>query len=145
MTMRTCQYLRLTAVAAALLAVFGSAQAQETADLAQLTKPESSVEVGIGYVNKDNRRFGQYNGLTDGGVYGLLDLNVVRRIDASGTWLKFSGRNPGLDNRELRFEHNRQGNWGYFIEYGQTPRVNPFTIFTGLAGAGSTEIGRAHV
>ena len=27
--------------------------------------------------------------VTDGGVYGLLDLNVVRRIDASGTWLKF--------------------------------------------------------
>ena len=38
-----------------------------------------------------------------------------------GTWLRFDGRNLGLDSRQLRFEHNRQGNWGYFIEYGQIP------------------------
>lgn len=124
-------------IAAALLATFGPAQAQDE-DIAQLTKPESSVEAGIGYVNKDNQRFGQYNGLKDDGFYGLLDLNVVRRDEATGTWLKFTGRNLGLDNRELRFEHNRQGDWGYFIDFGQTPRHNPFDIRTGLAGAGTT-------
>ena len=30
----------------------------------QLTKPQSSINVGVGYVRKDNQRFGQYNGLT---------------------------------------------------------------------------------
>ena len=134
----TCSYIKMTATAAALLVAFGPVQAAEDDDIAQLTKPESSIEAGIGYVNKDNQRFGQYNGLKNDGVYGLLDVNVVQRDDATGTWLKFSGRNLGLDNRELRFEHNRQGNWGYFVEYGQTPRENPLTVSTRLGGAGAT-------
>ncbi len=141
MMMYTCRCIKLTAIAAATLAALATltpAQAAEDEDIVQLTKPESSVEAGIGYVNKDNQRFGQYNGLKDNGVYGLLDLNVVRRDDATGTWLKLSGRNLGLDNRELRFEHNQQGNWGYFVEYGQTPRYNPLDVNTRLVGAGTS-------
>lgn len=137
MTTRSGRHFKLTAVATALLAVCGPAQAAEDDDLAQLTKPESSVEMGIGHVSSDNQRFGQYNGSKNDGVYGLLDLNLVRRDDASGTWLKLTGRNLGLDNRELRFEHNRQGNWGYFVEYGLTPRHNPFDVSTRLVGAGA--------
>ena len=119
MTMRMVLHIKRTAVATAVLAVLASLAvqparaAEDDDDIKQQSKPESSVEAGIGYVNQDNQRFGQYNGLKDKGAYGLLDVNVVNRDDATGTWLKFNGRNLGLDNRELRFEHNRQGDWGY--------------------------------
>lgn len=111
--------------------------AAEGNEITALTKPESNLEFGLGYVSKDGPRFGQYSGLNDKGAYGLLGGSVIKRDDATGTWLNISGRNLGLDSRELRFEHNRQGNWRYFIEYNQTPRFNPYTVNTGLAGIGT--------
>ncbi len=125
-------------VAAALLLCFGPAAAAEDDDLAALIKPSSSVDVGVGVVSRDNQRFGQYSGLKDGSAYGLLDLYLVRREDATGTWMKLTGRNLGLDSRELRFEHNRQGDWGYFVDYSQTPRYDPFTVTTRLSGIGTS-------
>ena len=90
----------LSAMAAALLAAFGGAAAAED-DVAELTKPSSSVRFGLGYVDEDNGRFGQYTGLNQKGGYGLLDADIVNRDDATGTWLRFEGRNLGLDHREL--------------------------------------------
>ena len=130
----------LPPIAASLLAVFCShaAAQSEDADTADLASPASTVEAGVGAVSKDNQRFGQYSGLKGNGGYGLLDLYLVKRDDASGTWLKLTGRNLGLDSRELRFEHERQGNWGYFIDYSQTPRYDPYTVSTRLTGVGSS-------
>ena len=128
----------LSAVAAALACAFGPAAAQDADETTKLTKPSSVVEIGIGAVSDDNQRFGQYTGLNEDGAYGLLDLSVVRRDEATGTWLRLTGRNLGFDNRELRFENERQGNWGYFIDYGQTPRFDPYTVTTTLAGIGTT-------
>ena len=125
----------MTAAAASLLCSFGPAVAQSDA-VAELTTPSSGMEVGVGVVSQNNQRFGQYSGLVDNGGYGLIDLNLVKRDDATGTWLRFSGRNLGLDSRELRFENNRQGNWGYFIEFSGTPRFDPYTVTTRLAGIG---------
>ncbi len=126
----------LTAMGAALLAAFSPALAQSD-EVAELTKPTSELGLGIGYVSKDNQRFGQYNGLNEKGGYGLIDLDYVRRDDATGRWTRFSGRNVGLDHRELRFENERQGDWGYFIDFSQTPRFDPFTVTTRLTGIGS--------
>ncbi len=128
----------LSTAAAALALAFGPAAAQEGDKITQLTKPSSFVEIGIGAISDDNQRFGQYSGLNEDGAYGLLDLGVMRRDDATGTWLRFTGRNLGLDSRELRFENERQGNWGYFIDYSQTPRFDPYTVTTTLAGIGTT-------
>lgn len=126
-------------IAAALAAVFGPAlAADDEPSAAQLKTPESEVSGGAGYVSKDNQRFGQYNGLHDKGGYLLLDADAVRRDDATGTWTRFSGRNLGLDSRELRFGQERQGDWGYFIDFSEIPRFNPFTINTGLLGIGTT-------
>jgi MtrB/PioB family decaheme-associated outer membrane protein len=136
----TTQSFRLTAVAAAVAAAFGAAPAgaaEGDDEIRQLSKPESEVSAGVGYVTKDNRRFGIYNGLNEKGGYLLLDADVARRDDATGTWLRFGARNLGLESRELRFEHNRQGDWGYFIDFSQTPRFNPFDIRTGLQGIGT--------
>lgn len=128
----TTHHLHHAVMAAAIAAAFGPAMAQQTEPA--LT---SEVSAGIGYVDKDNQRFGQFSGLRDEDPYLLLGADVVRRDDATGTWLKLKGRNLGLDSRSLRLEHQRQGDWGYFIEYDAIPRFAPYTYNTGLAGIGT--------
>lgn len=115
----------------------GVAHAAELDEINEHIKPISSISLGAGYVSEDNLRFGQYTGMRDEGPYGLFDLNVVNRNDVTGTWFLLDGRNLGLDNRELRFEQQRQGHWGYFLEFSQTPRYNPYTVNTGLSGIGA--------
>jgi MtrB/PioB family decaheme-associated outer membrane protein len=132
-------FFPLCTIAAAVFTTLGPVVAAEEVDeVTELSKPESSVSVGIGYVSDDNQRFGQYTGLNEDGAYGLLDLDYIRRDEATGTWLKLNGRNLGFDNRELRLEHEHQGDWGYFIDYSQIPRFDPFTVNTGLQGLGTT-------
>jgi MtrB/PioB family decaheme-associated outer membrane protein len=128
---------RLTVMNGALLAALAPAAAVAAEDPA---RPVSSIGVGLGYVDSDGARFGQYNGMNESGVYGLLDFSLARRDDATGTWLRFDGRNVGLESRQLRFEHNRQGNWGYFLEFGQIPRYEPYTVTTAVGGIGSNNL-----
>ncbi len=107
--------------------------------LKELTKPKSTINFGTGYLFNDNARFGQYNGLRNEGPYGIFNVDIVRRNDDTGTWLKLLGRNLGLQNRDIRFEHSKQGKWGYFIDYSQTPRYEPFTVNTAVSGIGTTD------
>lgn len=131
-------FLPLNVLTAAVLATFGIAHAAEVDDVTQFSRPESKISAGIGYVSKDNQRFGQYTGLNEDGYHVLLDVSLVKRDDGTGTWVTLSGRNLGLDNRELRFEHSRQGDWGYSIDYSQVPRYDPYTVTTRLSGIGTT-------
>lgn len=128
----------LTAIAAALACAFGPAYAQDADEVTQLTRPSSSIEVGVAGVSTDNQRFGQYTGLNEHGGYGIVDFSIVGRDDPTGTWVRLTGRNLGFDDRELRFEHNRQGDWKYFFDYSQTPRFDPYTVTTRLTGIGAT-------
>jgi MtrB/PioB family decaheme-associated outer membrane protein len=131
---------RMTAIAAVLLAALGSAHAVEVLAPSGLNTASSSASVGLGYTPDDGRRFGQYNGVNEEGAYGLLDFNLVKRDEATGTWLGLSGRNIGLDNRQLRFDHSRQGNWGYYLEYTRIPRFDPYTPITAVGGIGTTNL-----
>lgn len=142
MNTHACSVFPLTAVtvAATLLAAVGSAGAAEGDDVTQLTKPESTVNFGVGAADNDGARFGQYTGMNKSGGYGLLDADIVKRDDTTGTWFRFTGRNLGLDNRELKFEHNRQGDWGYYLDFSQTPRYEPFTVNTAVTGIGSANL-----
>lgn len=135
----------LTAMAAALAAAF-PAHSQEDEDLAPLVRPASIVEVGVGYVSDDNLRFGQYTGLHEEGMYPLLGVDIVRRYDRTGTWARVRGRNLGLDHRDIRLEHERQGDWRYFIDFSQTPRYSPYIVNTtlgGIDGGAQNEVGEA--
>ena len=114
-----------------------AAQAAEPGAAATLTRPESTVSVGAGYVSSDNQQFGQYNGMTDQGFYGLFDIDFLKRFDGTGTWLSLTGRNLGLRDRELRVEFGPQGDWTAFVDYSQIPRLYPYTISTGLSGIGT--------
>src|SRR5262245_32013525 len=138
MSARSGGEFRLTAMAAAFLAA-GAAWGDERDDeIARLVKPDSEVSIGAGSVSDDNTRFGQYSGLSKDRLYMLFDINMRRRDDATGSWLNITGRNLGLDSRELRLEQSTQGNWGYYVDFSQTPRLSPYTPLTGLTGYDST-------
>ncbi len=124
-----------TVIALAVLAAFAPARAQE------MTTPESSVRVGIGAASgdeKDRARFGMFNGLREHGSYGLFDFDYIKRDDSAATWTKLQGRNLGLDNRELGFSYQKQGDWKVTFDYSELVRHDPRTINTGLTGAGTT-------
>ncbi len=105
----------------------------------ELAKPRSVVNIGVGQLFNDNERFGQYTGLRNEGPYGIFNVDISKRYDDTGTWFKLLGRNLGLQNRDVHFEHSKQGNWGYFIDYSQTPRYEPFTVNTAVTGIGTTD------
>ena len=130
-----------TIVALALAPIFSLVHAADE-DVARLTKPDTTaVSVGVGLVSGDSKTrslFGQYNGLRKDDAYLLLDLDFIRRDDATGTWTIFEGRDVGLDTREVRFLQQRQGDWKYYGEYSGLVRYYPRTINTSLQGAGTT-------
>jgi len=130
--------LRLAAVAAALAAAGASWADERDDEIAKLAKPSSEVSIGAGSVSDDNTRFGQYSGMTKDRLYMLFDINYRSRDDATGSWLNVTGRNLGLDSRELRLEQSRQGNWGYYVDFSQTPRYSPYTALTRLVGYDSS-------
>jgi MtrB/PioB family decaheme-associated outer membrane protein len=129
--------LSLAIAATFALPVARDARADEAEVLNWLTKPESGVSAGVGYLSGAGRHFGQYSGVNERGYYGLLDLSVIRRDDPTGTWLSLQGWNLGLENREVRFDHGRQGSWGYSIGFDQIPRYEPYVINTRLIGVDS--------
>ena len=126
--------LRAAACATCISFVSGWTSADEIEDLNRLTRPESEIVAGAGHLNGTSRNWAQFSGLDDRGIYALLGIDLVRREEPTGTWILFQGRNLGLDNRELRFEHTRQGSWGYSIGFDQTPRNDPHVINTRLVG-----------
>ena len=130
-------------LSAGMLLGAGPALAEDEATdpaVTELTEPDSQLDVGFLHVSDDNFHYGQYRGLQESGLYGSLNLDFANRNDTSGTWLTVDGRNLGLDSRSLEFEHNRQGNWGYFIDYAQLPRANNFEHNTGLDGLDSNQL-----
>lgn len=127
----------MTALSAALVLAYGPAYAED-ADITALTKPESSVSVGVGNWSKDRAQRGVFDGMRDSGAYGLLDIDISKRNDATGTWLGLKARNLGLDNGELKAEWLRQGDIGASFEYSQIVRDAPYTVNTGLQGINST-------
>jgi MtrB/PioB family decaheme-associated outer membrane protein len=131
---------RLTLLAAAVWAAFGPATAGAEEDERGLTRPSSEVSAGVGYVDVDNGRFGQYTGLNEQRLYLLLDGDVVLRDDATGHWIRLRARGLGLNSRELRFDQGVQGNWGYFLDYSRIPRYEPYTVNTAVAGIGTNTL-----
>lgn len=127
-------------MALSVLAIFGAAHAEED-EVAQLVHPESSVSAGLGAASgdsKDRAIFGQYNGMRKDSGNLLLDIDVVKRDDAQGLWTTFQGNHLGLDNRDLHFSQNKQGDWKYSVEYSELVRRDPRTVNTGLLNAGTT-------
>lgn len=131
---------RLTAVAAALLAAYGSAMAQQDPEVMQLITPSADdyLSIGIGGWDNDRPFQGQYDGMPEGKGYLLFDGEARRRDDATGGWFKLDMRNMGLDSREFRVGIERQGDIGGYFDFNQIPRKYPWTINTNLLGHTTT-------
>jgi MtrB/PioB family decaheme-associated outer membrane protein len=128
---------KLTALGAALLAIHGPAFADDS-EIARLTKPDSVVSVGIGNWSRARPHQGIYDGMRDGKAYGLLDFDLVKRDEATGTWLSLTGKQVGTANAELGASYDRQGDFRAQLRYDQISRDNPYTFLTGTTGLGST-------
>lgn len=135
--MNTCQAFRLSALSASLMAAYGSALAQDPA-VEALAKPDSSVSVGVGAWSADRPQQGIYDGMRKERAYGLFDADIVKRDDATGTWLKLRASDLGLETREVRGEWLRQGDMGVSLEYNRSPYENPLSYTTRLQGIGTT-------
>ncbi len=135
-----CNTIRPGVLIMMWLALSVPALAEEPDEVTELSRPESTVRAGVGFASEDSLRFGQYTGMHEQGAYGLLDIDIAHRNDETGTWTLLEGRNLGLDNRDLRFEHRRQGDWGYFLEYSQIPRFEPYTPTTAVTGIGTPNL-----
>lgn len=132
MTMQ--KQFRLSAAAAALAAVFGSALADE---ISELIEPDSTISIGAGHWSGDRRQTGMYDAMQNGDTYGLFDLDFVKRDNDTGTWYKLDARNVGLDNRDIKAEVLKQGDIGASVEYSRIRRDDPNVYRTNVSGVGT--------
>ena len=91
-------------------------------DAAALTRPTNTIEAGSIYSSQNSARFGQYNGLNDGGFYGLggFDIRGGDGYDQSKNsalrW-KLNGSNLGTTSRTVDGSVGDQGKWKVNLGY----------------------------
>ena len=128
---------RLLLLAAALLP--GAAWAQDQALVDALTLPIGEYSAGLGLRTNDGKRANQYLGLRDN-LWPDLNFEFSRRDEQTGEWLEIRGRDLAIDTRAFRLENRKQGDWGYYIDYEQTPRLTPYTVNTAVRGIGTNQL-----
>jgi MtrB/PioB family decaheme-associated outer membrane protein len=127
----------LIAMAAVPAAYTADAYAQSAEEL---TKPASTVEVGVGYVNRDSAKFGEYNGLDKSGLYlnGNLDLRGGD-ADSAARW-RINGTDLGLETRNLNGEYGQQGKFRFNFGYDELLRNRSDSFQTPYNGAGTNNL-----
>lgn len=96
----------------------------EDGDVAALTHPTNSVEIGVGDTTRDSAKFGEYNGLNKKGAYGVGNFNV-RGGDAYNSYdggdgvsrWEIKGTDLGTTSRELSGNVSKQGKWSLGLGY----------------------------
>ena len=135
--------------ALAMLSLAPAARADD--DVAALTNPTSSIELGLTDTQHASPQFGQYNGLYDSGVtlLGNVDLKGGDSYGEKAGISRWSltGRDLGTTSRSLGATYGKQGEWNLGLSYDQlrheitnsfqTPLVgdmggNTFTMPTGF-------------
>lgn len=141
---KTAQHIDFaySAITLAVLVSFIPTANAADEEVAKLISPDSgTVSVGVGHASgdsKDRSLYGIYNGQREHATNLLLDIDYVKRDNDTGTWIKASGNNLGLDDRDLSFTYEKQGDLKVGFDYSELTRHDPRTINTGLVGAGST-------
>ncbi len=106
----------------------------------ELTKPASTIEVGVGYVSDDSYKFGEYNGLYRKGTYliGGFDARGGGTFDSDSAFRwRATGTNLGLDNREIIGDFGEQGRFRIDFGYNELRRNYSDTFVTPFRGGGS--------
>jgi MtrB/PioB family decaheme-associated outer membrane protein len=123
------------------LAAMSAAQAAEGDDaVRRLTQPTSVIEVGAGYVSDDSAKFGEYNGLSNKGVYGIFNFDVHGGGgygSGDATRWRATGTDLGLETRDIHLEYGQQGKFRVDVNYDELRRERSDTFQTPYLGAGS--------
>jgi MtrB/PioB family decaheme-associated outer membrane protein len=85
-------------------------------------KLEADVEAGAENVDGTQAKFGDFTGLDEDGVYPLLAGSAGESYE-SGTYWTITGRDLGLDARELTFDGGRAGRAEFGLELSQLPHT----------------------
>lgn len=149
--------ISVAAVQGALLAMGVVPNAFADDDIAELTKPTSTIEAGVTVTNpvtEENRgnttngnntsfKGGEYNGLQKRGVTPLMnfDLRGGGSFDSNdATRWRATGTDLGLDTRNLTLEYSDQGNFKFNLGYDELSRNRSDTYQTPYRGAGSNSL-----
>ena len=111
--------------------------------VAELTRPTSRVEFGLGYVNNGTAKFGEYNGLDRSGAYGIgnLDLRGGGAYDSDdATRWSVLGNNLGLETRDLALDYGVQGRFKLNFGYGELLHNLSDSYQTPFLGAGTSNL-----
>jgi MtrB/PioB family decaheme-associated outer membrane protein len=121
-----------------------AADSADDADKKDEKKKESvvdnEVEVGLYYLSDDSFRFGKYSGLTDEGIYALVDFRLEKRPAWNSgdlTRWRLQGWRAGLNSRRIEFDFSQQGKQRLIFDYRQIPNNkfnNGLTPYMGLGG-----------
>lgn len=132
------------AVQGALVAMFAMPLVAfaEDDDVAALTHPTNSVEIGVENTSNDSAKFGEYNGLNKSGVDAIGNFSV-RGGDAYNAFDGGSGINRwelkgtdlGTTSRELSGTVSNQGQWDLGIKYDELRHNISDTYQTPLQGS----------
>lgn len=144
---RKCFVARASVIAVrgalAALAVIPGAYAADSEQAVALTRPTNSVEVGIGAVDKDSYKFGEYNGLEQKGAYlhGGFSLRGGGGYDSAGTtrW-SVNAADLGLNTRSLGAEFGEQGRFRINFGYDEIQRNQYDDYKTPYRGGGTTTL-----
>lgn len=121
----------------------GAAAVDTSKWLCKLCKFEAgtsgSVEVGAGRVSDSSAKFGEYNGLDEKGGYPIGGAAASHRDDGGIYW-NARASELGLDTRSAAFELGRQGAYGFFLDYAESPHVISHDAQTPFLGSGSASL-----
>lgn len=132
------------AVQGALVAMFALPLTALAADddVATLTKPTNSVEIGLENTSRDSAKFGEYNGLNKSGVDVIGNFsvrggdayNAFEGGDGVNRW-EIKGTDLGTTSRELGGSVSNQGRWNLGIGYDELRHNISDTFQTPLQGS----------
>jgi MtrB/PioB family decaheme-associated outer membrane protein len=127
--------VRHTALALAVLALCGAAQAAESENT------QATISFGMsapmGGARSDRGLYNQYRGLTVDSLNGVLDLSYDRRLVEGGSSVRFEATDLFSDSRAMDLRWRQPGEWTWRASYHELLRRDPYTAHTGLQGAGT--------
>ena len=146
----TCGLLRILTSIAFMTTAYAAPDtigSDKDADaLAELTRPQSKIEIGAGSLSDNSFTAGNYTGLDKQGGFliGNFDLrgsqySYGNANDDKTRW-RLTGANLGLSSRSLSAEYGRQGAYRITFGYDEIPRRRSDSYQTPFLGAGSANL-----
>ena len=123
-----------------------SAPDKDAEAIAELTRPQSKIEIGAGSTNDNSFATGNYPGLDKKGTFaiGNIDLrgdqySYGNSADDKTRW-RLTGTNLGLSSRSLVGEYGRQSAYRISFGYDELPKRTADNYQTPFLGAGSANL-----